>query len=72
MGITSVVQLSEEFLPHAEANITHLFASSEALIVGSRWRKLLLENDDFVNGLFHYIGIHPLLRRDTYILRGAF
>ena len=51
MGITSVVQLSEEFLPHTEANITHLFASPEALIVGSRWRKLLLENDD----IFVYI-----------------
>ena len=50
VGITSVAQLPEE-LPHAESKITHLFASPEALIESSRWRKLLLENDDFVNNI---------------------
>ena len=35
MGITSVVQLSEEFVTHAEtlSKITHLFTSPEALII---------------------------------------
>ena len=53
IGITSVVQLSDKFVPHAEAllKITHLFTSPEALIVGFKWRKLLLENDDFVNNI---------------------
>ena len=51
MGITSVVQLSEELLPHTDSKITHLFASPEALIECTRWRKLFLENDDFVSNI---------------------
>ena len=53
IGVTTVVQLSDEFVPHPESlsKITHLFTSPEALIACSRWRKLLLENDDFVNNI---------------------
>ena len=51
MGITSVVQLSEELLPHTDSKITHLFASPEAFIECTRWRKLFLENDDFVSNI---------------------
>jgi superfamily II DNA helicase RecQ len=49
VGITTVVQLSDEFVsrPETLSKITHMFT----LIVGSRWRKLLLENDNFVNNI---------------------
>ena len=49
VGISSVVQLSE-FSPLPEA-ITHLFTSPEALMVGSRSRKYLLQSDDFLNSI---------------------
>ena len=50
-GINSVYQLSDELVLHAEANITHLFTSPESLISGTRWRKLLLDNEDFVKNI---------------------
>ena len=46
VGITSVLQLSEETPPPAQGTI---FSSPESLLVGSRWRKLLLEDDNFNN-----------------------
>ena len=49
VGISSAVQLSE-FSPLPEA-ITHLFTSPEALMIGSRSRKILLQNDDFLNSI---------------------
>ena len=51
VGNTSILQLSEDTPRHAEAKVTHVFSSPESLLVrGSRWRKLLLEND-FVNNI---------------------
>ena len=48
----TAVQLSNEFIAHPEtlSKITHMFTSPEALIC-SRWRKLLLENDNFVKNI---------------------
>ena len=53
IGVTTVIQLSDEFVPHPESlsKINHLFTSPEAFIACSRWRKLLLENNDFVNNI---------------------
>lgn len=51
VGITLVLQLSEETSPPAQGSITHIFSSPESLLAGSRWRKLLLEDDDFVNSI---------------------
>ena len=45
IGVTTVVQLSDEFVPHpgSLSKITHLFTSPEALIVCSRWRNCYLK-----------------------------
>ena len=50
VGITSVLQQSEDTQPQVEAKVTRVFSSPEYLLVGSRWRKLLLENN-FVNNI---------------------